>query len=152
MGHAPGWRHRAGHQGCGTRGQANRPAQSSDERRNPTLTRFQKGNIMLSIPESINNLDANGRPAGGTVRGVGLSIDWQNGPLGRDGERIQPNGAFVETVIYAALQRIEHYQSGQFKCRENALAITKLEEALHWLNARTNRREAAKVEGTHQGS
>ena len=115
-------------------------------------TSFSKGNTMLSIPESINHLDANGRPAGGTVRGVGLSIDWQNGPLGRDGERIPPNGAFVETVIYAALQRIEHYQSGQFKCRENALAVTKLEEALHWLNARTTRREVAKVEGTHNGN
>ena len=107
---------------------------------------------MLSIPESINNLDANGRPAGGNVRGVGVSIDWQNGPLGRDSERIPPNGAFVETVIYAALQRIEHYQSTQFKCRENAIALTKLEEALHWLHARTSRREVAKVEGTHSGN
>ena len=107
---------------------------------------------MLSIPESINNLDDSGRPAGGTVRGTGLAIDWQNGPLGRDAERIQPNGAFVETVIYAALQRIEHYQSGQFKCRENALAVTKLEEALHWLHSRTNRREASKTEGTHAGA
>jgi hypothetical protein len=98
--------------------------------------RFQKGNTMLSIPECINNLDANGRPAGGTVRGVGLSIDWQNGPLGRGEDRIPPNGAFVESVIYAALQRLEHYQAGQFKCRENALAITYLEESLHWLNAR----------------
>ena len=107
---------------------------------------------MLSIPECANHLDENGRPAGGTVRGVGLTIDWQNGPLGRDGERIPPNGAFVETVILSALQRIEHYQSTQFKCRENALAITKLEEALHWLNSRTNRREVAKTEGTHAGS
>jgi hypothetical protein len=106
---------------------------------------------MLSIPESINNL-VDGKPAGGTVRGVGLSIDWQNGPLGRDAERKDPNGAFVETVIYAALQRLEHYQSTQFKCRENALAITKLEEALHWCQSRTNRREIAKVEGTHSGS
>jgi len=107
---------------------------------------------MLSIPESTNNLDANGRPAGGTVRGVGMTIDWQNGPLGRDADRLLPNGAFVETVIYAALQRIEHYQSGQFKCRENALAATKLEEALHWLNSRTNRRVANKTEGTHAGA
>jgi hypothetical protein len=107
---------------------------------------------MLSIPECTNTLDANGRPAGGTVRGVGLSIDWQNGPLGRGEDRIPPNGAFVEAVIYAALQRIEHYQAGQFKCRENALAVTKLEEALHWLNARTNRRETQKVEGTHAGT
>ena len=107
---------------------------------------------MLALPHCTNNLDAEGRPAGGHVSGTGLVIDWQNGPLGRDGDRLAPNGAFVETVIFAALQRIEHYQSGQFKCRENALAITKLEEALHWLQARTQRREVAKTEGTHKGS
>jgi hypothetical protein len=37
-------------------------------------------------------------------------------------------------------------------CSENALAITKLEEATHWLKARTNRREAQGTEGTHAGS
>lgn len=107
---------------------------------------------MLSIPVCQNFSDSKGNPAGGSVRGVGLQIDWQNGPLGRDGERIPPNGAFVESVIYAALQRIEEYQKTKFNCRENAIAITKLEEALHWLNARTNRREVAKTEGTHQGN
>ena len=102
--------------------------------------------------QSWNQLDAEGRPAGGWVESVGLRIDWQNGPLAVDGERREPNGAFVETVIAAAKQRIEHYQSTQFSCRENALAITKLDEALHWLNHRTARREAAGVEGTHQGN
>lgn len=99
-----------------------------------------------------NELDSDGNPAGGKVYGVGIDIEWQNGPLGRGDERIEPNGAFVEGVIEAALQRIEHYQSTKFRCRENALAITKLEEALHWLNARTNRREDQDVEGTHEGS
>ena len=92
-------------------------------------------------------------PAGGTVRGTGIDITWQNGPLGRGEGRTEPNGAFVEGVILAALQRIEWYQTAcdrKFACRENALAITKLEEALHWLNARTNRREAAGTEGTHK--
>lgn len=107
---------------------------------------------MLTLPECKNNLDSDGNPAGGSVNGVGLSINWQNGPIGRGDERIQPNGAFVESVIYAALQRIEHYQAGKFKCRENAIAITKLEEALHWLNARTCRREMQKTEGTYSGS
>lgn len=97
-----------------------------------------------------NHLDPSGNPAGGTVSGVGLDISWQNGPLGRDADRVAPNGAFVETVIAAAKQRIEHYQSGKFACRENALAITKLEEALHWLNHRTAAREARQVEGTHE--
>lgn len=102
--------------------------------------------------EAKNYLDDQGRPAGGHVIGKGLNIDWQNGPLSVDGIRKDPNGAFVETVIAAALQRIEHYQAGQFNCHENALAINKLEEALHWLNARTNRRVTQGVEGTHKGA
>jgi len=100
----------------------------------------------------VNENDENGRPAGGHVYGVGLAINWQNGPLGRDHERTEPNGTFVETVLRAAVQRLEYYNSGQFRCRENSLAITHIEEALHWLNARTARREEAGVEGTHQGS
>jgi hypothetical protein len=55
-------------------------------------------------------------------------------------------------VIAAALQRIEHYNEGQFRCRENSFVIAKLEEALHWLNARTSRRVAAGTEGTHLGA
>lgn len=101
---------------------------------------------------SYNDLDDNGNPTGGFVRGIGMSIDWQNGPLGRDEDRQVPNGAFVETVIEAARQRIEFYQkasNGRFACRENAIAITKLEEALLWLNKRTQDREARQVEGTH---
>ncbi len=98
---------------------------------------------------SQHNLDANGKPAGGCTTGIGLQIQWQNGPLGRDGDRLAPNGAFVETVIAAALDRLEFYQSGEFRCRENALAITKLEEALHWCNHRTAERERRQVEGTH---
>lgn len=97
----------------------------------------------------VNNLDSNGNPAGGSVRGIGLAIDWQNCPLGRDAERILPNGAFVETVISAVVARIEHYQSTKFKCHENTIALTHLETALIWLNKRTMDRENRKVEGTH---
>jgi hypothetical protein len=101
---------------------------------------------------STHTLDDNGNPAGGSTVGTGISIEWQNGPLGRGEDRIEPNGAFVEGVIEAARDRLEFYQSGQFKCRENALAITKLEEALHWCSHRTGRREAQNVEGTHAGN
>lgn len=108
---------------------------------------------MLAKFDAVNHDDENGNPAGGSVAGTGLMIEWQNGPLGRGEERIEPNGAFVETVIAAAKQRIEYYQTAnnkKFACRENALAITKLEEALHWLDHRTREREARAVEGTHQ--
>ncbi len=99
-----------------------------------------------------NKVDENNNPTGGYVIGTGLKIEWQNGPLGRDADRQIPNGAFVETVLSAILQRIEFYQTannGKFKCRENAIAITKIEEALLWLNKRTMDRENRRVEGTH---
>ena len=96
-----------------------------------------------------HELDENGMPAGGTTSGVGISINWQNGPLGRGSSRREPNGAFVEGVIAAAVDRLEWYQSSKFKCRENSLAITKLQEALHWLQSRTVDRERRQVEGTH---
>ncbi len=99
---------------------------------------------------SIQNLtDYDGNPTGGNVAGVGLNIEWQNGPLGRGGERLDPNGAFVETVISAVIQRIDFFQQSKFKCRENAIALTHLETALLWLEKRTKDREKRQVEGTH---
>lgn len=97
----------------------------------------------------VNAVDPDGNPSGGYVNGLGIQIDWQNGPLGTGEERVSPNGAFVETVIQGCIQRLEAFQNSKFKCRENALAITKLEEALLWLGYRTARREAAGTEGTH---
>jgi hypothetical protein len=111
---------------------------------------------MLAEFNALNFVTGSDRlPAGGYVQGVGLDIEWQSGPLGApdDPERQEPNGAFVETVIAAAKQRIEFYQSaagGRFACRENAMAITKLDEALMWLNKRTADRTARNVEGTHE--
>lgn len=96
-----------------------------------------------------NTVNADGNPFGGRVEGNGLGITWQQGPLVReDGTRREPNGAFVETVIAAARQRIAFYQSSKFACRENAMALQKIDEALMWLDARTKKREAAGVEGT----
>lgn len=99
-----------------------------------------------------NYSDENGNPHGGIVEGVGLNISWQKGPLGRveDSNRLEPNGAFVETVISAVVKRIEFYQESKFKSRENAIALTHLETALLWLDKRTRDRETRKVEGTHK--
>jgi len=100
----------------------------------------------------LHELDANGNPAGGASSGTGISITWQNGPLGRGAERTEPNGAFVEGVIQAAIGRLEFYQKAngsKFSCRENAIALTHLETALLWLEKRTRDREEREVEGTH---
>lgn len=104
---------------------------------------------MRQATQSEQNTDENGNPTGGKTTGIGIEINWQNGPLGQGIERKEPNGALVEGVLEAALQRLEFFQASKFKCRENALAITKIEEALHWLHSRTANRDLRKVEGTH---
>lgn len=92
--------------------------------------------------------DADGAPAGGQTFGPGFAIAWQNGPLGRGTERKEPNGAFVETIIAAARDRLEFYQRGKFACKPNAEAIELLNAALEILDWRTKEREARGVEGT----
>jgi hypothetical protein len=107
---------------------------------------------MLQEFVAVNHVDDQGNPTGGYVTGKGLEIRWQDGPLGRGVERQAPNGAFVETVIAAAKQRIEFYQSaggGKFACKENEEAIDSLGEALAVLDRRTKDRERREVEGTH---
>lgn len=93
--------------------------------------------------------DADGNPAGGTTYGNGFAIGWQNGPLGRGLDREEPNGAFVEDVIAAAVDRIEFYQGSRFESDYNARALKHLQEALQALHQRTADREARDVEGTH---
>jgi len=105
---------------------------------------------MIDKFEAQNIDDENGNPAGGLVKGTGLSIEWQSGPLQVDGVRQEPNGAFVETVLEAVRQRIESFQLSKFACEENAKAITHIEDALKALNERTSRRTAEGTEGTHK--
>ena len=72
-------------------------------------------------------------------------INFQNGPVKEFGV----NGCHQEDLIAIVLDRLQSFQSGDYACRENALAITKLEEAMHWLNHRTAARVARGVEGTN---
>ena len=72
-------------------------------------------------------------------------IHFQEGPIKECGV----NGVCNEDLINMVIDRLEHFQKSEFSCRENAIAITKLEEALLWLRKRTMGREQRGVEGTH---
>ena len=74
-----------------------------------------------------------------------LCFKIQNGPVKERGV----NGCQVDTVIETAKIILEGLNS-KFPCRENALAITKLDEALMWLAKRKADREARGVEGTEK--
>lgn len=73
------------------------------------------------------------------------NIHFQEGPIKECGV----NGVCNEDLINMVICRLNSFQNSEFNCRENALAITKLEEALLWLRKRTMRREQEGKEGTH---
>jgi hypothetical protein len=73
------------------------------------------------------------------------TVSFQKGAIKEHGV----NGVMNEDLIAMVIDRLNSFQESPFKCRENALAITKLEEALLWLRHRTMARERRNVEGTH---
>lgn len=53
-----------------------------------------------------------------------------------------------EALLAVLEDRLIGFQSGQYACRENAVALTKIQEAMMWLQKRTRDRMARGVEGT----
>lgn len=72
-------------------------------------------------------------------------VHFQNGPVKEFGV----NGCHQEDLLAIVIDRLRSFQTGEFACRENALALTKIEEAMHWLNHRTKERVSRGVEGTN---
>lgn len=58
------------------------------------------------------------------------------------------NGTTLEEMLRVSIERLQDL-NGRFPCRENSIALTKMQEALHWLNHRTADRIARGVEGKH---
>lgn len=73
-------------------------------------------------------------------------IGFQNGPIKEFGV----NGITQEALLAVVIDRLRGFQEGQFRCRENAIALTHCEDALMWLQKRTRERMARGVEGTNQ--
>ena len=73
-------------------------------------------------------------------------INFQNGAIKESGI----NGISNEALLAVVEDRLQGFQSGDFACRENALALTKIQEAMMWLHKRTLDRVARGVEGTHE--
>lgn len=105
---------------------------------------------MLQNFYSKHHTDEAGNPTGGVSVATGVTVAWQDGPLGRGDDRREPNGAFVETLLAITAERIAFYQQaagGKFACAENAKALVHIGLALDTLNTRTKRRDAAGIEG-----
>jgi hypothetical protein len=83
--------------------------------------------------------------ASATAATGAVTILFQNGPIPEKGV----NGITQEVLLAIVIDRLRSFQAGPYACRENALALTKVEEALHWLQQRTIARMRRGVEGTH---
>jgi hypothetical protein len=84
-------------------------------------------------------------PVGGDQNPPLTEVTFQKGAIKEYGV----NGAMNEDLIAMVIDRLQSFQESEFNCRENAIAITKLEEALLWLRKRTVDRERRGVEGTN---
>ncbi len=74
-----------------------------------------------------------------------IKFKIQQGGIGESGI----NGCQVDSMISVSLAIIRGLNQ-KFPCRENSIAITKLEEALHWLQTRKSDREKRGVEGLNK--
>ena len=76
---------------------------------------------------------------------AGAKVVFQNGAVPDVGR----NGWQNEEMLEVMISRI-NFLNNMFPCRENAITITKLEEALLWQQKRTNDRKLRGVEGKHE--
>lgn len=69
-------------------------------------------------------------------------VRFQHGTVGANGI----NGCQSEDVLRLLILRLRHLNE-KLPCRENSLAITKIQEALFWLEYRTKLRMEQGIEG-----
>ena len=74
------------------------------------------------------------------------TVLFQNGPV----PEVGTNGVTQEALLAIVIDRLRSFQAGPYACRENAIALTHLEDAVNWLHHRTRARLARCVEGTHE--
>lgn len=98
-----------------------------------------------NAPHNFLVVKAETQPENFIADDVLLHVHFQEGPIKEAGV----NGVCNEDLIAMVISRLEHFNKSHFQCRENAMVITKLEEALLWLRKRTMGREQRGVEGTH---
>lgn len=76
---------------------------------------------------------------------VVAEIQFQHGPRNEEGSAV---GVLDVDLLEIVRDRLAAFQNGDFRCRENACALTHIEEALMWMNKRVEDRAGRNVLGT----
>lgn len=78
--------------------------------------------------------------------GETTSLEFAHYPIGEAFK----HGVTNEALLGIVIDRLRGFQDTPLRCRENAVALTKLEEAMHWLHARTLDRIRRGVPSPHE--
>ena len=76
-----------------------------------------------------------------------VAIEFQKGPRKAADAR---HGVLDTDLLEIVRDRLKFFQAGDYACRENACALTHIEEALMWMNKRVEDRAERGVLGTTQ--
>lgn len=90
-------------------------------------------NYMITAAEETNKILTN--------------IAFQNGPRA---EEDSVHGVLDTDLLEIVRDRLIGFQRGAYACRENAIALTHIEEALLWMNKRVDDRSERNVLGTRE--
>lgn len=85
----------------------------------------------------------------GIQDGEGIQIIFCKGNK-EDDSILRQEGIFTETLIQTAKQYLESVNIGEMATRETSMVITKLDEALMWINKRSEDRKLREVQGTYK--
>lgn len=85
----------------------------------------------------------------GLEDGAGTQIVFCKGNK-EDESALRQEGFFTETLIQTAKQYLESVNVGPLASRETSMVITKLDEALMWIQKRADDRKLRGVQGTYQ--
>jgi hypothetical protein len=85
----------------------------------------------------------------GVEDGTGMTIYFCKGNK-ESSNIMRQEGVFTETLIKLAKTYLESVNVGEMATRETAMAITKLDEALMWIDKRTQDRILRGVQNTYQ--
>ncbi len=84
----------------------------------------------------------------GIEDGIGATINFCKG--NRNNESfLRQEGFFTETLIAVAKKYLETVNVGELASRDTSMAITKLDEALMWINKRAEDRKERGVQATY---
>lgn len=105
--------------------------------------------LEVLVPGSMYNIPTYVVTDQGMQDGSGAGIVFCKGNR-EDSLVPRQEGVFTESLIQVAKEYLEAVNVGPMATRETSMVITKLDEALMWINKRSEDRKLREVQGTYK--